>query len=309
MATNPNSARITDASWWFMQQLLIDAPGSTNGGTYTDKPGYHGTRAQNVARDGGFTDYSVRAPADRLGPDDKTAGYDWVFPEAQAGDYRRMAAYGARLRAAFLARDPRLDGWREALGQTDLDTPPEGLDFQGHYERQPDGTHSWHWHLSEVRQHVESYDNKRAMLSVLRGETLAQYQQGDDMAGEYADEALRVLDGRNALGEVFLRLRGRVGTEGVDYPWSLARLHAKADALTAGQVADAARDQAVLAGITALANVGGVDAAPIVTAIEAVRAQVLAEITELQAENAALKAQLAAVPAAIVAELASDLAN
>lgn len=174
LGPNPNPARIAAASWWFMGELVLLDPGTTNGGIWVDKPGYHGTRDENRARNG-WDDYSVRDAEDRLGPSDKSAGYDWIFPEAQHGDYRRMAARGRYVKAAYLSLDPRLTGWREFLGQTDTDTPPEGLDFRYHRERVPDSTHSWHDHFSEDRGLVESFDNKRAMLSILRGETVAQW--------------------------------------------------------------------------------------------------------------------------------------
>ena len=37
MAVNPNPSRITDASWWFMEQLLLLQPGSRNGGIFANK--------------------------------------------------------------------------------------------------------------------------------------------------------------------------------------------------------------------------------------------------------------------------------
>lgn len=176
MALAVAGPRITPASAWFMNQLTAMERGTENSGIYANKPGYHGTRAENDARSGVGKDYSTRATLDRQGPADKAAAYDWTFTAAQGGDYRRMSWYGDSLEIAYAARDPRLYGWREALGQTDLDKAPEGLDFQGWYTRVPDSTHSWHWHFSEVRAFVESMDNKHAMLSVLRRETLAAYR-------------------------------------------------------------------------------------------------------------------------------------
>ena len=193
MTTNPNPARVTAAMWWLWEQLHVLEPTSQLGGIYASKPGYHGTRAENDP-----DNYSVRDAVDKLGPDDKSGGIDWTMPEAQTGDYRRMARYGDRLEAAHTARDPRLAGWREALGQTDLDATAEGLDFRYWTRRTPDGSHAWHWHLSECRAYTESYDNKKALLSVLKGETLAQYLaaggvllqkdgEGDDMSFTEAD--------------------------------------------------------------------------------------------------------------------------
>jgi hypothetical protein len=275
MTTNPNPARITAASWWFMEQLLSLQAGTTNGGTYTNKPGYHGTRSENYARNG-WQDYSVRAAADRLGPDDKTAGYDWVFASAKAGDYGPMAKYGGRLRATFNTRDPRLAGWREALGQVDADKAAEGLDFQGWYERVPDSTHEWHWHLSELRQHVASYENKAAMLSVLRGETLAQWQQGSNgMWDPTLHEAVNALAG-GSIDKGFLTGTETRDQAGGSLAWSsqfnMRVICAKLDASAAREVATGKAIDALSAVI--MSGGGTVETAPIIAAIREVGADV-----------------------------------
>lgn len=171
------TSRVTQASADFMNALVALEPETENSGIYANKPGYHGTRAENEARDkrDGDRDYSREHPLDLKGPSDKAAAYDWTHRKAQRGDYSSMAKYGDRLEAAFRDRDPRLYGWREALGQTDRDKTAEGLDFDGWYRRQPDSTHEWHWHFSEHREFVESWDNKLCMLSVLKGEPLKTY--------------------------------------------------------------------------------------------------------------------------------------
>lgn len=178
MADNPNKGRITDESWRFMQELLAMEPGTENSGIYANKPGYHGTLEENEARDAkdGDSDYSREHPLDLLGPRDKAAAYDWTHGAAQSGDYRSMAKYGNRLKAAFDARDPRLNGWAEAQGQTDLDATPEELNFGPAWTKgTPSSSHAWHWHLSERRAYVGSWVNKECMLSILRGESLAAY--------------------------------------------------------------------------------------------------------------------------------------
>jgi len=167
MAANPNPARITGASWWLMEQLLALQPGTKDGGIYANKPGYHNTRTGNAS-----SDYSVRDAEDRGGPADKAAAYDWTFPDAQNGNFATIAKYSARLLTS--GRDPndnRLDGWREFFGQTDNDNEVEGWDFRRGRAASSDRSHLWHIHLSEDRDKVESMDNKRALLSVLRGET------------------------------------------------------------------------------------------------------------------------------------------
>ncbi|BCB88797.1 hypothetical protein Psuf_061100 [Phytohabitans suffuscus] len=201
-AANPNPARITDASWWLMQELLKLQPGSLNGGIYANKPGYHNTRAANSP-----SNYSVRDAEDQGGPSDKAAAYDWTFPEAQSlalrsletgpdadqhlpptvtaavSNFTNIARFSSRLLASGRDRsDPRLNGWREFFGQADNDTEVEGWDFRYGQASSSDPSHLWHIHLSEDRDKVESYENKRALLSVLRGETVAEWL-GTDVGG------------------------------------------------------------------------------------------------------------------------------
>lgn len=173
MAANPNPTRITEAQWWFIEQLLALEPSDTVfAGAWTNKkPGYHCDRNTLLATPAWVNDYSIRLPADKRGPGQYGAAVDWTFRSAQNGDFKNISKYGSRIEAAFKARDPRLKGWREVLLQADMDAPPEGFDFQTWTTRVPDATHMWHFHFSELRENVELYENKIAMLSVLRGGT------------------------------------------------------------------------------------------------------------------------------------------
>lgn len=163
-----SSIYYTDESRRFMEELLALAPGSQNGGLYANKPGYHNLR-NNLIRQGLINDYSVRATVDKQGPGDKSAAYDWTFPEAQRGDRTRIRFFMTRIKVVFDARDPRLKGWREALGQQDLDSPPEGFDFDSWTTRTPGISHDWHIHLSEHRLFLADWANKEKMLSILSG--------------------------------------------------------------------------------------------------------------------------------------------
>ncbi|GAB3981231.1 hypothetical protein GCM10027615_61370 [Plantactinospora veratri] len=194
-AANPNPARISEASWWLMQELLKLQSGSQNGGIYANKSGYHNTRAANDPNN-----YSVRDTEDKGGPSDKAAAYDWTFPEAQsfalapgevnaeldlphpttanaaAANYGNIARFSNRLLAAGKdSRDPRMNGWREFYGQVDNDRDVEGWDFRYDDAVSSDSSHLWHIHLSEDRDKVTSFENKEALLSVLRGETVEQW--------------------------------------------------------------------------------------------------------------------------------------
>jgi len=167
VAANPSPDRISDAWWWFMEQLVAMEPGTINSGVYANKAGYHNARNSLLARPEWRSDYSIRLAADKRGPGDKASAGDWTFPAAQAGDFSRIRVYGARIHEAFRRRDPRLKGWREVLIQADNDLQAEGYDFQTWTTRTPDATHAWHGHFSELREYIESYDNKRRMLTVL----------------------------------------------------------------------------------------------------------------------------------------------
>jgi hypothetical protein len=169
---NPNPSRITDEVWRFRTACLALEPGSNDedSGIYANKPGYHNTRAQN---DPG--NYSVRDAPDQKGPSDKAAAWDWTFTTAQNGDYSRISTYGKRMLVAFNEEDDRCNVLREFLGQTDMDSTPEGLDFRYHTKRTPDDTHKWHIHWSFVRAYVAVAGALDCVLSILRGESLADY--------------------------------------------------------------------------------------------------------------------------------------
>jgi hypothetical protein len=162
----------TDAMWWLMQQLLAEAPGSQCGGTYANKPGYHN---QRNALPG--SDYSVcDRPPDDGGPGDVCAALDWTFPDAQRGDYTTISRYTRRLiDSGKDPDDPRCNGWRECYGNADTDTYVEGYDFRYSCAVSSDPSHLWHIHLSESRSEASSYNNKKALLSVIRGETVQQW--------------------------------------------------------------------------------------------------------------------------------------
>ncbi|MBB4741456.1 hypothetical protein BJY16_004915 [Actinoplanes octamycinicus] len=171
-----------------MQQLLALQPGTVNGGIYANKSGYHNTRAANQSS---WPDnYSIRDAEDRGGPADKAAAYDWTFPDAQGGNYTTIAKYSRRLLDSGRdAGDPRLNGWREFFGQTDTDGEVEGWDFRRGRAASSDSSHLWHIHLSEDRDKVTDLENKKAVLSVLRGETVAQWRAGSGrtLTGRLAD--------------------------------------------------------------------------------------------------------------------------
>ena len=225
---NPYPAVVTDAQWWFWEQLAELEPGTELGGFYANKPGHHNTRRNLIAQKldfGAFdprTDYSIRRPVDRLGPDDKCSACDWSFPWAWSGDFTRSAKYGRRVKAAFDRRDSRLAGWREFLGQTDTDrsVAGEGLDFHMWTTRTPDSSHETHHHFSEDREVVGSFENKAKMISILAGyDSLAAWQAAkeDDMLTaadepiiQHAVHSMRLGKSTTTLGQVIQPLPGQM---------------------------------------------------------------------------------------------------
>lgn len=179
MAANPNPSRQTDAMWYLVESLLALEPGTKNGGTYANKPGYHNTRSQCAPYD-----YSVVDQPDWGGPSDKCAAIDWTFPEAQHGDYSRISVYTVRLlNSAQDMNDPRLNGWREFYGNADNDTYVEGWDCRYYCPATSDSSHLWHIHISENREEADSRANKDNLLSVLRGESVDDWD-GEDMSAK-----------------------------------------------------------------------------------------------------------------------------
>ncbi|GIJ50038.1 hypothetical protein Val02_69240 [Virgisporangium aliadipatigenens] len=174
---NPDPSRITAALWYFAESCLAMQPGTQYGGTFADKPGYHNTR-NNLINQGRSNDYSIRLAADRAGPGDKCAAFDWTFPDAQSGKYGTIIRYGERVRNAYRTRDPRLHGWREVLIQADWDNAAEGFDFTSWSERTPDDSHLWHGHFSCLRQYLNDMTVMRGMLSILVGESLDTWRAG-----------------------------------------------------------------------------------------------------------------------------------
>jgi hypothetical protein len=127
------------------------------------------------------------------------------------------------MKDAWDARDPRCNVLREFLGQTDTDTPPEGLDFRYHTTRVPDSSHEWHDHLSFVRAYVAIAGALDGVLSVLAGETLDAYlARGGklykiDGTGELGVSTQDVING---LNENVAYQSGGVAKWAADHDWS-----------------------------------------------------------------------------------------
>lgn len=178
--TNKYPDHVTDALWWLWYKLDELEPANMLGGIYADKPGYHNKR-KNLPS----TDYSVQLAEDKLGPDWAAAALDWTFPDAQAGDYRKIAKYSKRLLDSGRdLSDLRGNYLREFYGNSDLDTDVEGWDF--HYLKvvRSDDSHLWHIHISIKRKYLADFKAMRAILSILKGETYAQWLAAEKALAE-----------------------------------------------------------------------------------------------------------------------------
>lgn len=181
--TGGKPSHTTDEMWWLWQQLQALEPDSALGGTYADKPGYHNQRNALPSYD-----YSVcDRPPDDGGPGDVCAAIDWTFYDAQRGDYSTISKYTKRLLASAKdLDDPRLNGWREFYGNADDDSYVEGWDCRYYCAATSDSSHLWHIHISENRDQTRSMDNKVALLSVLKGESVADWLGAGAVEGDGA---------------------------------------------------------------------------------------------------------------------------
>jgi len=181
VARNPNPSRVTDALWWFWEQLKAMEPASQLGGIYADKKGYHNTRAANLRQ--WPHNYSTVDAEDKGGPPDKAAALDWTFPEAQRGNYKRIDMYTGRLLASARDKnDPRLRGMREFYGQADADRQVEGWDTRFDRSASSDPSHLWHIHFSFDRDKVTRQTMFTDVVSVVKGETVERWRGRPDAA-------------------------------------------------------------------------------------------------------------------------------
>jgi peptidoglycan hydrolase-like protein with peptidoglycan-binding domain len=128
--------------------------------------GYHIGRGFQSPRN-----YSVIRPDDRSGPNDGSSGIDMTMNK------RDMVLCTKRLAAAYYyANDPRrkyinaINGWDGSGSAT-------RFDFYARRTGPASSDHKWHVHLEKRRRFIRDRVANRAILSLLRGETVAQWLQ------------------------------------------------------------------------------------------------------------------------------------
>lgn len=177
LRTPNQNDHVTDEMWWLWLELetLIGSDAEFSG-IYARKPGYHNTRAGNSP-----SNYSVaQFAADRQGPSNKAAALDISFRSAKNGDFRKIALYSKRLLDAGRSNDPRTYGMREFYGNADLDREVEGYDFARRRVASSDDSHLWHIHISILRKYVGDIKAMRAIVSIMRGESVATWRAKED---------------------------------------------------------------------------------------------------------------------------------
>ena len=172
---------------WLAGELEKLEPASQLGGIYAFKKGYHSSRRDNQVNWPG--NYSILISADQEGSDNYGAAIDWTFPDAQSERYATIDKYSSRLLAAGQRNDPRTRVLREFYGQADSDTAVEGWDFWYRTTSTSDSSHLWHIHKSFLRKYANDMNAMKAVLSVLKGETLDQWL-GVGMA-DYTESQMR----------------------------------------------------------------------------------------------------------------------
>lgn len=267
--------------------------------------GYH-VGCEDIQRIGKWnTDYSTRQTRDRLdGTNDASAediGDNWPH-----GGRAAWIRFGNLLVARMRAGDPDLAALRA------VNFSPDGV-VRRRYDSANPGqgvitstdTVDSHTHLEWWRDTKGTAARARSLARIgqIIDAAITNTHLEDDMSGEYADQALRQLDGGNAVGDMYLRLltgkdgHGKPSGDGASAA-NLTTLSAKLDAMAA---VDERRDNATLAAVRALTVATGNDPQPILDAIARVGADTHAAIVDLQQQLAASQARAAKLAAALAA--------
>lgn len=158
--------------------------------------GYHISREDQPDPD----DYSIQLAEDKEGPNNTAAAVDMNHSPAEM-----LLVTNRLLASAKDVNDPRLNYTREFYGTVN------GKSVQGwdtYYGRAAtsDNSHLWHIHISFLRKYVNDPVAMAAVLSVIKGETVAQWQAGGGNGEEMELKDVVVLaDGRPKTIENILK--------------------------------------------------------------------------------------------------------
>lgn len=165
-----------DAVYSVYFHVKARTPSARYGGAYVRKPGFHASVEDNLAS---WPDnYSIREAINRREPRKVTRALDITLSDAD------MRTLTRRLADAVKANDPRLEGLREFFGTLDGRTvygrAHRGPDTDW-YTASADSSHLWHIHLSFFTPYADDWAALAAIVSVLIGQSLADYLAGGTM--------------------------------------------------------------------------------------------------------------------------------
>jgi len=149
--------------------------------------------------------------------------FDWTFPDAQAGRYASIARYMSRIVASGKdADDPRLNGWREFYGQADGDNAVEGWDARYLVPVSSDSSHLWHIHGSVSRKYAADINVMKALLSVIKGESVEEWLSSGGVEMATIDEAIGKLQYEDKAWTASLEPDDGVNAQSNQNRWSAA---------------------------------------------------------------------------------------
>lgn len=176
--------------------------------------GYHISRQDQPS-----TNYSVIRADDKPGngPNDRASAIDMTMSTAD------IIKTHTRLRNAWKSNDPRMkyiNAWNGWDGEGDAGR----YDVVKHTVGTATPDHKWHIHLELRRKYVNDMIAMKAVLSLLKGETLAQYTGNssiggsDDVSAADVITALKSAEGQDLLADAVVVALKRDGTVVNDYP-------------------------------------------------------------------------------------------
>lgn len=164
--------------------------------THQEEGGYHISREDQPSKD----DYSIQLAEDREGSSNAAAAVDMNHSPAEM-----ILVTNRLLASAEDAQDPRLNYTREFYGTTNGKSV-QGWDTYYGKSATSDNSHLWHVHISFLRKYVNDPVAMAAVLSVIKGQTVAQWQAGGGNGAEMELNSTVVLaDGRPKTVENILK--------------------------------------------------------------------------------------------------------
>jgi hypothetical protein len=169
-------AKTPDAVYSVFHHVKARVPSARYGGAYVRKPGFHSSVEDNIAS---WPDnYSIREAINRRDPRGVTRALDLTLSDAD------MRTLTKRLAAAVSRNDPRVACLREFYGTLDGRTVYGRLHLGPDTDWHPataDSSHLWHIHLSFFTPYADDWGALASVVSVLIGQSLADYLAGGIM--------------------------------------------------------------------------------------------------------------------------------